>query len=356
MLYFGTNCDVSASAPAGIYVISDTSYYAGEVERINVPQTSGLSLRVLWTDIEGLDPVTGEIVYDFSRIIRALEELRAINTKTTLEIFINKVPDYILSMDDTVTWYNPHPSFGGLQVVPWDLNAFDAYYNMLEALSNQIVAGTEIRVADHPSLSAVDAPILGLQGIRELSGELVRHPDYTRGKFIDAVVATIELSREIFSKQYGFVAIFGMDDLDTINPLDEELFANLMSYFNAGTTPQLGFFQETLSDIGPTPTALGSFLAQASDSTYILFQVLRPWQERVDTPPPPEIASGSPLLAISQAWQDYGATYVELYQNDVLDDANRDGLIAWDSFFHEISSARSQNWKHRCMLTRVLKR
>lgn len=57
---------------------------------------------------------------------------------------------------------------------------------------------------------------------------------------------------------------------------------------------------------------------------------------------PPEIASGSPLLAISQAWQDYGATYVELYQNDVLDDANRDELIAWDSFFHEISSVRSK--------------
>jgi hypothetical protein len=345
MLVFGMGIHMSVRAqppegPAGIFVIGNTRAVAGEVAKFDLDFVSGYTLRVPWQDIESWDTATQAPRYDFSRMDSTLEELRARGKRMTLEIFINKTPDYVLALPGVVTWTNPHPTQGGVQVVPWDATALAAYQAMIQALANHVVVGTTWRVADHPTLQSVDASIVGLQGLRELSNTLVHHPDYTRERFTQGVVDAVAINRVAFAQKYGFLALFAMTD-DTVSPaLDEVVYARLMTEFNVSGKPSLGFFQETLSDLGPRPDALGLLLAAASPHTYILFQALRPWTLREGDAIPPEIASGTPVAGMEFSWANYGATYVELYGGDLLNTANTEGLRAWNRFLQSVAAVR----------------
>lgn len=326
--------------PAGVFVIGDTRPVPGEVAKFDLDFVAGYTLRVPWGDIESWNAVTQSPAYDFSRIDSTLEELRARGKRMTLEIFIHKVPGYVLGLPGVATWNNPHPTQGGAQVVPWDATALAVYQAMIQNLANHQVAGTSWRVADHPSLQSVDASIVGLQGLREISNTLVHHPDYTRERFIQGVVDAVAINRQAFVQKYGFLALFLMTD-DIASPsLDASVHARLMTEFNVAGKPSLGFFQETLSDIGPRPDAVGQLLATAAPSTYLLFQALRPWKLPEGEMRPPEIASGTPVAGIEFAWANYGSTYIELYGGDILAADNAEGLRAWNRFFQAVATVR----------------
>jgi hypothetical protein len=356
--------------PAGIFVIGDTRTVPGEIAKFDFDFVAGYTLRAPWTSLETWNEATQSPIYDFSRLDSSLEELRARGKRMTLEVFIDTVPDYILALPGTVTWNNPHPTRGGVRVVPWDANALAAYAALLQAMSNHIVAGTSWRIADHPALQSVDSSIVGLQGLRELSGTLVNHPEYTRQRFVDSVLAAVHLSRAAFPDKYGFLALFLMEDGTPSPSLDDTILARLLAEFNQPGGPTLGFFQETLSDTGPTTSGVGSLLAQASSETYILFQALRPW---VLVPSdggvrPPEIASATPLAGLERAWTQFQAPYVELYGADILNTDNHAGLRRWSSFLRAVDDSRHHRdtprleqiapgeyrlrWTHDALLTR----
>lgn len=329
--------------PAGIFVIGNLEPVANETERYDLDYVSGLTLPMLWSDLESFDTNTQSPVYDFSRIDTKLEELRARGKFMTLQIFANKAPAWVLALPNIVTWTNPHPNQGGVQVVPWDAQALAAYAQMINSLANHVVAGTSWRVADHPALQTIDSPIVGLHSLRELSGTLVAHPAYVRATFIQAVVDSITPNRQAFSNKFGFLALFPMDDAE--GDVASLVYARLMEEFNVPGKPSLGFFQETLSDVGPQSTregplstelALGELLRAASAKTYVMFQALRPW--RVDSP---ETASGTPITGLARAWSDYGSTYVELYGADVLEAANVEPLRRWARFWTAVDAVRN---------------
>lgn len=344
LLFFGVAHAAPPPGPCGIFVIGDTRHVPGEIARFDYDFVAGYTLRVPWADLETWDSVAQAPIYDFSRLDNALEELRTRGKRMTLEIFVAHAPAHVLAQTGTVTWNNPHPTFGGAQVVPWDANAFAAYAAFLQALSDHVVIGTSWRIADHPVLQSVDASIIGLQGLREITGTLVSHPDYTRERFIEAVVQSVRLSREAFPDKYGFLALFLMED-GVANPsLDDTVLARLLAVFNQPGTPTLGFFQETLSDTGPSPAGVGALLAAASSQTYILFQALRPWQlnPRDNGVRPPEIASATPLAGLERAWTYFNAPYVELYGGDILNTDNHDGLRRWSGFLRAADDARQK--------------
>lgn len=358
--------------PSGIFAIGSTNEVPGEIAKFDFDFVAGYTLRTTWTAIETWDAVAQAPAYNFSRIDTALEELRARGKRMTLEVFIDTVPDHVMSRPGTVTWNNPHPTRGGLRVVPWDANALAAYSALLQAMSNHIVAGTSWRMADHPALETVDAPIVGLQGLREVSGTLVAHPDYTRERFTDAVLASVHANRAAFPAKFGFLALFLMEDGTASPSLDDALLARLLVEFNHPGQPTLGFFQETLSDTGPTPTGVGSLLAQASAESYILFQALRPWvlNSADQGVRPPEIASATPLAGLERAWTQFHAPYVELYGADLLNTDNHDGLRRWAGFLRAADRSARQTtelsieqttpgqlnlrWTHDALLTRRL--
>ncbi len=328
--------------PCGIFALGDTRYVPGEIAKYDYDFVAGYTLRVPWIDLETWDSGTQSPVYDFTRIDNALEELRTRGKRMTLEIFISQVPDHVLTRAGTVTWNNPNPNFGGTQVVPWDSNALTAYAALMQALSNHVVAGTSWRIADHPVLQSVDAPIVGLQGLREVSGVLIAHPAYTRNLFIEAVVQSVRFSREAFPNKYGFLALFLMEDSVSSPSLDDTILARLLTEFNQPGKPTLGFFQETLSDTGPSPAGVGALLAVSAPQAYTLLQALRPWtlNARDNGVRPAEIASATPLAGLERAWTQFGAPYVELYGADILNTANHAGLRRWSRFLRAVDDAR----------------
>ncbi|MEO5917333.1 MAG: hypothetical protein ABIS50_24100 [Luteolibacter sp.] len=328
------------AGPAGIFVIGDTHAVVGEVAKFDLPHVAGYTLRVPWTDIETWNSSTQAVEYNFSRLDTTLEELRARGKRMTLEIFINKAPDYLMALPGITTWTNPNPNQGGVQPLPWDTLALAAYQAMITALANHTVPGTSWRVADHPSLESVDSSIVGLQGLRELSNTLVNHPGYTRARFSQAVVDSVTTSRSAFSGKFGFFPIFAMSDNEAGIPLDQAIFERLQMEFNVPGKPTLGYFQETLSDAGPRTDTLGLLLHTASPQTYVMFQALRPWTLRAGESLPVEIASGTPVTGIRHAWRNYRSTYVELYGADILAAANAAPLLAWNHFFLAVKNAR----------------
>jgi hypothetical protein len=328
------------AGPAGIYVIGDTRHVPGEIAKFDLDHVSGYTLRVPWGDIETWNATSQAPQYDFTRVVTALEDLRSRGKKMTLEIFIHKAPAYLLNPPSVATWTNPHPTQGGLQPLPWDPRSIAAYQAMISNLANHSVPGTSWSIADHPALESIDAPIVGLQGLRELSNTLIAHPDYTRAKFIQSIVDAVSINRTAFSGKHGFLALFAMDDNETGLPMDEAVLARLRTEFNVPGKPALGYFQETLSDAGPRIDNLGALLYAASSETYIMFQALRPWTLRPGDPVPSEIASGTPITGIRHAWNNYRSTYVELYGGDVLNTNNTLTLKKWDRFFHAVKDAR----------------
>jgi hypothetical protein len=99
--------------PCGIFVLGDTRYVDGEIAKFDYDFVAGYTLRVPWTDLETWDSATQTAVYNFTRIDDALEKLRTLGKRMTLEIFISQVPNHVLTQVGTVTWINPHPTFGG---------------------------------------------------------------------------------------------------------------------------------------------------------------------------------------------------------------------------------------------------
>lgn len=339
-LSLASKTSAAPTGPAGIYVIGDTRNVPGEVAKFDLDHVSGYTLRVPWGDIETWNSSAQAPHYDFSRISTALEDLRARGKKMTLEIFIHKAPAYLLDPPGIKTWTNPHLTQGGTQPLPWDPRALAAYQAMISNLANHVVSGTSWQIKDHPTLESVDASIVGLQGLRELSNTLVGHPDYTRAKLVQAVVDSVAISRNAFSNKHGFLALFLMDDNESGISMDQAVLDQLRTEFNIPGKPTLGYFQETLSDSGPKIDAIGSLLHAASQETYIMFQALRPWTLRPGDTAPPEIASGTPITGIRYAWRNYRSTYVEIYGGDALNTNNAVPLKKWDRFFHAVKDAR----------------
>jgi hypothetical protein len=326
--------------PAGIFVIGDTRSVPTEIEKFDLDCVAGYTLRIPWADMVPVNFIGTKPTYDFSRIDIALENLRSRNKQMTLEVFIDKVPPYILTLPGVATWNNPNPNQGGTQVVPWDITALTEYQRMVNEMANHVVAGTTWKISEHPTLQSVDAPIVGLQGLRELSNTLIKHPDYTRTKFVQSIVDSVTASRQAFPQKYGFIALFAMSDTTTTPALDQTVYDTLMVNFNVNGKPSLGFFQETLSDASPKPTSLGKFLAAGSTKTYTLFQALKPWTLAEGVTRTSEIASGTPITGIKYAWDNYGTTYVELYGPDVLNTNNQTELKKWNNFFRKTAEVR----------------
>ncbi len=322
-------------------MIGDVHPVADEVAKFDFDFVSGYTLRIVWSDLETWDATTQAPRYDFSRIDTTLENLRRRGKRMTLELFVTQAPAYILAQPNVATWLNPNPNQGGIQVVPWDATALHAYQALIQALANHTVAGTSWRLADHPALESVDAPIIGLQGLRELSNTLINHPGYTREGFVQSVVDSVATSRNAFPLKFGFLAFFAMSDATSNPALDDAVYTRLTSEFNLPGKPSLGFFQETLSDLGPQPSTLGKILAKAAPETYVMFQALRPWTLKAGTPRPREIASATPLAGLELAWANYGATYVELYGADILNSDNTSGLRSWNTFLNAVGAVRA---------------
>lgn len=300
--------------PSGVYVMNTTDRNTNQLSN---DYLSGYTLRVRWNKIE-----IGPGVYDWALIDQVLPQTQARRQKVTLEIFARDVPAHVMADLSEATWADQR---GFVTCVPWDSNAQTAWQAFIEVLADhQTPIATDVgtvRLADHPALLTIDAPLLGTQSVRDILQTLVARPDYTRTTFIDACEFAVQVIRDNFPAQYTFVGVFPMYD-STVEPrLDLAVVDRLLRVFvPIGTRdPKLGFFQELLTDSGPTTEVIGTPLLRAMSRTWVMFQALTNWS----TPwtGQDKVASGDPGVGATFANSTYRCRYVELYAKDIQNPA-----------------------------------
>jgi len=305
--------------PRGLYLLSDRHV---PVEKMVLPSfLSGYALRIAWKDLE---PTKGE--YDFALIKSTVSELQKRKLKMTLEIFASMVPDYVLAGADGTFKVR-----GGTAPLPWDPQAQARWKALLGALAQlpvwDSVANKEVALRDHPTLTAMDAPVVGLQCIRDIRRDLVSHPAYRRELFLDAVEASVRSSREAFPADYGFTGFFRMEDDNRRPSLDEAVFVRLERTFMGPDQAGLGLFQELWSDDGPNKSTLGAFLARVKAPNVVMLQSLTSWKRPFTSAE--RVASGNPDKAFATAYKEFGARYFELYSADVRSSDLKPVFEAW---------------------------
>jgi len=321
---------VSAEAqdrPRGIYSLGTLNTLSGL--RTN-DFVDGFTVRVRWDQLE-----TSQGVYNFSLISNAIAQLQPAGKKLTVEVFVTNPPAYVVS-GASETW---NVVIGGTSTpnpVPWDTFALNAWHNFMQALANFTVAdssqgGALVLLKQHPTFAQVDAPIVGIQSIRDQSNTLRTLASYSRGTFIDAIVNSIHSCRDAFPVKFVFLGYFSMTDTQNSSyggqTFDQSLTARLYTEFNAGSTPQLGFFQELLADSTPTTTGIGKVLYDEHARTYTMFQALTSWTAPFTNPS--AVASGNPATGIAFAYNTYDTTYFELYVSDIDNTALQNDLRTW---------------------------
>jgi dienelactone hydrolase len=313
--------------PRGIYVL-------GTLNSLSNIRTNdfvdGFTIRVRWDQLE-----TAQGVYNFNLISNAIAQLQPAGKKLTLEIFAINPPAYVVS-GASETW---NVVIGGASTpnpVPWDAYGLNAWRTFVQALSNFQVAdssqgGALVPLKQHPTLAQIDAPVVGIQSIRDQSNTLRTLASYNRGTFMDAIVHSIHSVRDAFPGKFVFLGYFSTTDTQNASyggqTFDQSLTTRLYTEFNSGSTPQLGFFQELLADSTPTTTGIGKVLFDERARTFTMFQALTSWVAPFTNPS--AVASGNPATGIAFGYNTYGATYFELYVNDIDNAAHQDELRTW---------------------------
>lgn len=308
-----TNSFASPLPPQGIFTLSTEGV---NVDKLTFPNyVSGYSLRIRWSELE---TSTGN--YNFTKISDTIEFLQKRNLSLNLEILSNSAPQYVIK--------NASKTFKikfGRTVfdapVPWDSNALSSWERLMNTLADypvyDKVSGKSIALRDHPTLVSVDAPIVGMQGLRDIDRHIVGLKEYNRDLFINSVIRSVNASRKAFSKDFGYMAFFRIDDQkDPSKPLDKAVFEKLNSTFMQQTGLGLGLMQELWSDEGPKTDGLGLYLAKLKYPNAIMLQALTSWTKPFtgfDA-----VASGTPEIGFENAYKNYNARYYEMYYPDVI--------------------------------------
>lgn len=316
--------------PHGFYLLNSRGL---PIERIRFPSfIRGYSLRAKWSDLE---PAPG--VYDFSEITRALQTLQSQGKQLSLSLMVSRVPAHIIR--DASGTFELRP--GQTVPLPWDPPSQQAYGRMLQALSATLVpdrsrGGALVPLREHSTLTMVNAPIIGLQGVRDLRGGVTRHPGYTRERFVESVLDCMEMSRQAFPKQHAFIAFFRIADSRRYPALDEVLYRAMRDRFGSGAGSKLGIFLELWSDYGPREATLGKYLLRAKDDSFTCLQALTSWTKPFCDPT--KVASGSPEQGLSHAYRTYACRYFEIYLNDMRNPAFTPLFKQWSETLERAAS------------------
>ena len=310
----------TAAQPTGLYQL-------GAINIRDLPFIEGGTIAVPW---ETAELAAG--VYNFSGLDDALAAAQAVGKKVVIHPFASRLPAHVLSQVPVSEQY-VNSQFGVTTAVPWSGTALSHWATFNQALADHQVfdasTGQMVRLADHPLLESVDAPIVGLQGFRDLSQSVVSLPSYSRTAFVDGILSAVHSSRSAFPNIAGHQAFFGINDgQDALfggQTLNDAVLDRLEADFNGSGQPRLNFFQENWSDQFPSTTGSQgqNTLRFIADGGGHMLQALTSWTQPFgqDGQPPTEqrqlnVASGSPIEGLTNAFNTFGTRWFEIYAPD----------------------------------------
>jgi hypothetical protein len=309
-----------AVQPSGLYQLGATNLRDSAF-------IEGGTVAVPWPTTE-----TAPGVYNFSVLEGALSTAQALGKKLVIHPFASQLPAHVLQQVPLEEQYI-NSQFGVPTAVPWSSTALSHWDTFLQALADHQVldssTGQMIRLANHPALQSVDAPIVGLQGYRDLSQSVVSLPNYSRTAFVDGILSAVHSSRSAFPDVAGHQAFFGINDgLNALyggQTLDDAVLDRLEADFNGPGQPTLNFFQENWSDQFPSAASSQgqNTLRFLADGGGHMLQALTSWVQpfgQQGSPPTEQrrlnVASGTPIQGLVNAFNTFGSRWFEIYAPD----------------------------------------
>lgn len=331
--------------PKGIYVLDNNQGVFRDANIRNYPFVDGFVWRTSWADFE-----TSEGIYNYDGIDHIVQKLDNINKKLTILFGAYSVePSYIANQSGVVTYpfTDPISNVTSTRAVPYDGYLLQRFRLFLSALANHqiysISTGTMVALKDHPVLSNIATNIPGLGAIRNVNGlntslqtEL---PNYTRSKFMDAVLESMKIQTDHFPTKNVFIPSYkNINDNTTSPSLADFVKSQLLLNFDGIQNPKISFWQENLAGFTDTSTNVFTGLPTTTfatpllglgNSAYTMFQMLQGWT----TPflDPAKTANSTPFDAMCYAYKTYGASYYEIYVSDLDNIIYQDSFNNWDT-------------------------
>lgn len=331
--------------PKGIYVLDNNQGVFRDANIRNYPFVDGFVWRTSWADFE-----TSEGIYNYDGIDHIVQKLDNINKKLTILFGAYSVePSYIANQSGITTYSftDPISNVTSTRAVPYDGYLLQRFRLFLSALANHqiysISTGTMVALKDHPVLSNIATNIPGLGAIRNVNGlntslqtEL---PNYTRSKFMDAVLESMKIQTDHFPTKNVFIPSYkNINDNTTSPSLADFVKSQLLLNFDGIQNPKISFWQENLAGFTDTSTNVFTGLPTTTfatpllglgNSAYTMFQMLQGWT----TPflDPAKTANSTPFDAMCYAYKTYGASYYEIYVSDLDNIIYQDSFNNWDT-------------------------
>lgn len=297
-------------SPIGIYSIDNV---------VDKPFVDGVLIRVYWSLVEKT-----EGTYDFSKVASVIKQAKALGQSVSIANLVVATPSWLLAKCETFN----SGSFGSV-CVPWDVTMLSAVEKLATAISNYQVDGVALK--DHPTVKQIDAPIGGIQSIR-----LTKFPTgYTAAKLQDGVFRSVRAWAGAFPTKHIYVGLFGITDGVNNPTTAESLRDGLLAEFDGVSNPRVNFFQEVLSGSAPSLTSdLGKVVADVKSKTSIMFQACGEWSKQSTWSWCNWASNDTPDAGLSHGYNNFNATYFEIYQADLLNEAYSEQLQKWhDTLF-----------------------
>lgn len=331
--------DTFSPGPRGIYVLSGRSL--ASVKNADKDFVDGFAWRLRWKD---LDSGVWAPRYDFSTVDTVVADLQRMNKKLTMALFVQEVPFYVLASSKD-RFYTVVPGEGDttyqiLAPVPWDTAAIHHYRRLMQALAEHPVydaqRGEAVPFRDHPTLAGIRINIIGMHGLPGQNRDVVKHPSYTRERFIQGILENLHAGLDAFPGVPAWLEYQSMRDQTKKPSLDSEVLAALAAEFDGVQEPRIGLFVEYLRGEAPKPeSAAGkNLLAWRENGGPVMFQACGPWCTHGLCNFSP--GDDSPENGFRLGYGTYGAVYYELYNADLEFEDFQPVFQDWHRFLHSV--------------------
>jgi len=331
--------DAFPPSPRGIYILSGPS--VASVKNADKDFVDGFAWRLKWKD---LDSGVWAPRYDFSAVDTVVTDLQRMNKKLTIALFVQEVPFYVLaSAKDrfyTVVPGEGDTTYQALAPVPWDTAAIGHYRRLMLALAEHPVydaqRGKPVAFRDHPTLAGLRINMIGMHGLPGQNRDVVKHPSYTREKFLQGILDNLHAVLDAFPEIPAWLEYQSMRDQTKKPSLDSEVLAALAAEFDGVQVPKIGLFVEYLRGDAPKPeTSAGKNLLTWRDNDGpVMFQACGPWCTHGLCNFTP--GDDSPENGFRLGYGTYGALYYEVYKADLEFEDFQPVFQKWHRFLHSI--------------------